>query len=257
VLRLWPDRVVVGMFDSHTWVADWKGRPLSPSSPQREDAPDVSNAPLEVILDRFSDAIPRGADVLLLVSDSLASLIALPWQSGLRRPAELTRYAQLCFERAGLDVAGKSVLHAEFHHFGRLGLAYAFPRELVLQNESICRHRGVRLARILPASAAAYFSPRAGRGSGLSVWLLGEERRVTALVHDAAGLRAYEVEPASPARDIASTRLLRKARALYGEASTIALWTPFAAEFQELMFSIKHEYPEININLLQRQELRI
>jgi hypothetical protein len=256
VSPLWPKEFMVGLFDSHTWVADWKGRPLSPSSPQPDDATAVSKASLAAMLDRFADTIPKGTTMSLLVSDSLASIITLPWQRELRRPAELTRYAQLCLERAGLGVDGRSVLHAEFRHFGSAGLAYAFQRDLVLESENICLHRGLRLGRILPASAAAYFSLKA-RGSGISVWLLGEERRVTALIYDASGLCAHEVEPASPALGVAVTRLLRKARGLYGEAKSLALWTPFTVERQEFVHAVKDEYPDMHLDFLQREELRI
>ncbi|QBQ36859.1 hypothetical protein [Pseudoduganella plicata] len=164
-----------------------------------------------------------GTSVELLVSDALARSVALPWQDQLLSPEQLPLYAQACFERAGVEVDDGWAVHCGFRHFGRPGLAVAIPKAWLGDAASRMAAHGLRLNRVTPVTAAAYWRQPTGIRRTVGLLLLAEPGRLTALRSVGGKFEALEVEPAGGDPVVPLRRLLRRS-GTGAPPATVQIW---------------------------------
>lgn len=255
MLRLWPEELHIGLFSEHCWLQ--RGRtgeihcyrpdPITAARPLLHD--------LVALLDDPANKIRKGARLSLTVSDSLAAIVILPWQERLCRPAELKRYAQVCFEQAGQAIGTEWILHAQFRHFGAFGMAFGLRCAWLSDAAHLCRERGLQLSRVLPASAAGYYMLKATRAHEQAILLLGEARRNTVLVFNRSGLRGYDIEPVTSAADNSAARLLRRTRARYDAPQILIHWDAFPSGKEKLVNVMTDELPGTKLQALSQGAL--
>jgi hypothetical protein len=187
--------------------------------------PDALLQALEQLL-AADKALKKGARVDVTVSDSVAAIIAVPWQDKLVRPAELQGYARAVFDRSGAGVDDSWVMHVEYRHFGAAGLAYAFPKAWLEKLRDLLGQRGLRLRTVLPVSAAAYHASRVARARGGAAILLQDSARCSALMFGAAGLAAFDTEPAIGSAAESMERLFRRIQAKHASIHHVLDWSP-------------------------------
>lgn len=243
MLRLWPKTITAGLFSERTWLRLGHGKLLAAGG---DDMPHV----LDDLLAQHAAVIGRGAKIDLTVSDTVARIVSLPWQSTLSGPAELLAYAHICFEQIGRPLDAGWAMHGYFRHHRAAGLAYALPVAWLEQLNAVVGKHGLRLNSVLPVSAAAFsLHRRPGAGKPTAV-ILRETGRTTALVHGAAGLSDYLIEPATRSNPESAMRLLHRLHAMHGITS-ICDWSPCDASQVDLAKSIGQALPEIAYRLLE------
>lgn len=223
MLRLWPDTLRVGLFPGHCWL---QGRQKSAQLSVQAAAGAADLLPsLEAMLGDSAKTVRKGSRVKLTVSDSLAAIVALPWQDALQSPAELQNYAQIHFEKQGLSIDSNWVIHTEFRRYREMGLAYAMPRNYLSELEQIVLTKGLRLKSALPISAAAYCGRRLARKNARTLFLLHEASRTSALIYGEQGLLGYDVEAATGSGQDSSKRLLLRILASYDNFGHVVDWS--------------------------------
>jgi hypothetical protein len=255
VLRLWPDTVHVGLFGDHGWVQHGKA-PLR-VLPAAGDGQPLSM--LEALLDDLKDVIARGTRVVLTVSDAFAAITTIAWHGQLREQAELQRFAQLCFEQQGREVDSSWAMYAQYRHFGAAGMAWAVQRTWLAEAERIVMASGARLARVQPASAAAYQLVRPPRGKGYAIVLLRESRRCTVLHVGQNGLQSMDVEPVTISTTAAVTRLLKRTVGVRGNILHVADWharLPDAQDQKDIVALLGRELPDATVSTILHAALR-
>lgn len=250
MLRLWPKEIQVGLFAERCWLR------VGRSGAVRDYAVDAVGGEaalvqLGLMLDDPLNVVPRGAGIVLTVSDALAALMCLPWQADLRSADELRRYAEICFERQGREVGEGWLLHAEYRQFQGHGIAYAFPAIWIGAVEKLLQVRGLHLLRILPASAALYCCAHP-RGKGRRLSLLVEAQRCSVLSYSDSLLAAFDVEPVTNSTEESLRRLLRRAD---GAIAEIAVWTSGATMPASLLAVVGAELPEARLLTLAHERL--
>lgn len=255
MLRLWPEEIHIGLFSRHCWVQLRRG--VAPQAVRLDAQPAQPLLHvLETILSDPAIGIPKGARIAITVSDAVAAIIALPWQDGLRGADELNRYAEVCLDKAGYAVGSEWLLRSEFRHFGASGLGYGLRREWLGSVELLCTQRGLRLTRVLPASAAAYCMARRPRPGQRSVMLLCEVERSSALVFDHIGLLGYDVESSTAATQSGAPRLLRRIRTFYDQPAELNHWSVMPETEGGQANPMAHELHGFNVCVLERHHLR-
>ncbi|MEH6459738.1 hypothetical protein [Chitinimonas sp. JJ19] len=246
---LWPDRLHVGLFPGHCWLQQGKAiTETSIACPQ----PDDYLLALDALLDKPSKALHPGSRLALTVSDSLAASIALPWQAELTETAELEAYARICFENAGIEVGADWALATYFRRYGAQGLAYALPAAWLEQVLASLQRRNLRLQGVLPASAAAYSLHAFPAKQALSLLLLREPTRITALVYAQGKLQARDVEPVTRSEQEAGNRLLRRLSVQHGEFARVDTWSPFGPEADAPARYIAASWPTAEVRTFAR-----
>ncbi|UGQ48742.1 hypothetical protein [Massilia endophytica] len=217
MLRLWPERITAGLFPGACWLR------RGGKSAAAETASDTAGL-LEALDGLLQEAKPGRAQLDIVVSDSLARVIALPWQDKLDTQAQWEAYAAASYAGHGLELDAGWVSHAAFRHFGESGIASAMPRSFMEKLESLAAAHGCRLRTVLPVTAAAYWSPRS-RVKGARGWLLIEERaQASLLCFERGRLKAMDTQPCSADPHRALTQLLRRAALRHGEPATLNVW---------------------------------
>lgn len=243
MLRLWPRTIAAGLFPERAWLRLGRGKLLAAEG---GDMPQV----LDDLLAQHAAVIGRGAKIDLTVSDTVARIVSLPWQARLSGPAELLAYAHICFEQIGRPLDAGWALHGYFRHHRATGLAYALPVAWLEQLHAVVGKHGLRLNSVLPVSAAAFsLYPRPGAGKPAAL-ILRETGRTTALVHGAAGLSDYMIEPATRSNPESAMRLLHRLHAMHAIAS-ICDWSTCDASQIDLAKSVEQALPEIAYRLLE------
>ena len=72
---------------------------------------------LRTVLDAQDPPLKTGTKIVLTVSDTIANIAAMPWQSSLHSSAEIDAYAYACFQHAGLAVGDDWTMQAQFRNF--------------------------------------------------------------------------------------------------------------------------------------------
>lgn len=203
---LLPDRVLCG-----------EGR--DPMVVERAEA--GSGASAEALFAALGDALGdavrahrRKPRVTLVVSDSFAAIVALPWQPALLRAAEVDQYAEAQFERSGQPLGAGWAMYSYFRHYGASGMAYAFPADFVQRLQEVAAAHGATIDAIVPLSGFAYARLQRSR-KGSRALLVRESSRVSALVANRNGLATYATEPVVADGARAVKRLLRRLQAEY------------------------------------------
>lgn len=185
-------------------------------------------ASLSALLQEAGERELKGKAVSLVTSDNLGVFAVLPWQESLRSQDELSVYATACFERQGIALDERWVLHAEFKEFGRAGLAFALPRDWIEELVSLLTMHGLQLHRVLPVTAACFWRSDRLPREGHAIMLLRESERVSVLVYDPGGLRGIDVEVVTSLEEEAISRLLRRTASFYDEVRSVRCWSCMA-----------------------------
>jgi hypothetical protein len=136
--------------------------------------------------------------------------VAVPWSADVRSSEEQRAYALAHFEQAGLAAGDGDAVHVEFRHFGAQGLAYAVPRRLLNELQSVAASHAMTLTTVLPISAVAHLSARRASAETATLTLVIEPETVSALVLDRTGLKRYDAEPCFGGSHAALRRLLTR-----------------------------------------------
>jgi hypothetical protein len=223
VSLLWPDTLNAGLFPGSSWLQAGR-KAATVNEPAAADAATMADA-LQAMLDTGAEKLRAKSRLRILVSDSVAAITVLPWQEALLQPREIENYARICFEKLGVELGADWVLHAGFRHFGGMGIAYALPRKWLAELARISSARKLKLESVLPISAAAFFNYRRDRGRPLTVLLLREENRTSALIVGANGLAGRDVEPVITSAEESGTRLLRRIEVSYPAVTRVIDWS--------------------------------
>lgn len=222
--RLLPETITVGLFPGCCWLR--RGRQERVVLTDCESGPDGLLAALDMLLAQHVTATGRKANLHVLVSDSLATSMLLPWQDKLGARDELEAYSIACFERSGVQIDERWVLQTAFRNFRGAGLGYALPRHWMQQLQERCDRSGVSLRTVLPLSAAVYWRQATPRKAEQSIVLLAEAGRITALVCKAGLVVALDTQPINDDADAAGKRLLLRLSATYRAISQVQYWSP-------------------------------
>jgi hypothetical protein len=222
VLRLLPKRLHAGLFQDMCWLRAEKGQAVSMAHVEYGNTDAMLKAWEEILRQQIASG-KRNSTISLTVSDSLASIVSLPWQDELRKPAEFSAYARAMFHKAGLTLDPTWAMQSYFRHFRAKGIAYALPIALLEQLENIARKSGCRLDSVLPVSAAAYSLHKRRTRTGITVVLLREASRTSALVYDRNGCIDYSLEPGVLGRPLSTIRLLNRLNSIYA-ITEVADW---------------------------------
>lgn len=243
MLRLWPEKITVGLFPGHCWLRR-RGQVSTVETNINADAGALVSA-LDALLEK---AKGRGANVDIIVSDKMARIVALPWQDQLRGEAERHAYALAAFGYAGVSVDDSWVCSTAFRRHCEQGLGIACRAEWLEQLEAIVQHHGNKLRTAMPVSVAAFWAPRNALGKGRS-WVLVEEcDRVASLSFNGGRLDGYDAQPT--AGDTQGVmRLLRRQVLTTGLPTMISAWR-VDGELRSSLFEVLA--PEAKVNSLPR-----
>jgi hypothetical protein len=220
---LLPETITVGLFPGCCWLQ--RGRRERVVLTDCESGPDGLLAALDMLLAQHVTA-GRKTNLHVLVSDSLATSMLLPWQDKLGARGELESYSIACFERSGVQIDERWVMQTAFRHFRSAGLGYALPRHWMQQLQERCERSGVSLRTMLPLSAAVYWRQAMPRKAEQSIVLLAEAGRITALICKAGLVVALDTQPINDDADAAGKRLLLRLSATYRAISQVQYWSP-------------------------------
>ncbi len=252
MLRLLPERLSAGLFHGNFWL---RGR-------RPEISHSISSAAtvgeqsllfgLETILDERASLLQKGSRLALTVSDCVGRIITIPWQEKLHSQSELNAYARICFEKQGVVVGDDWAIRTTFLRFRSTGIAYALSNEWLCNLEKITRKRGLTLTSVMPVSAAAFYNQSRNRSSGQTLWLLREDSRATALVYDNAGVRGYEMEPATATGLDCRVRLARKISGLHNNILSVHDWSSAPTDTAIPGKWAADSFPSANVQHVQR-----
>jgi hypothetical protein len=250
VSLLWPETLYAGLFASHCWLHGRRSvvcHSVKPASP-------TSSGGLLQELDRMLDeraaVLRRGSNLSICVSDAAAAVASLAWQESLHRDTELEGYARIAFEKQGQCVDGTWVIHVAYRQFGKLGIAYALPRDWLSQLVGLLKAQGMHLRLVYPITAAAYHGARLASRCESAVQVLREDRRTSALIYRDGSLQGVEVEPVTASTRDSGARLLRRVSALHGRPSCVDDWSPEPAGQASIADFISDCLPEAQSTLL-------
>ena len=236
MLRLWPEKLVVGLFSGHCWLQRGGAKPVCAVSPDCGASPEALLAMLGTLLEQHETKSSRPTTVSLIISDNLGALVALPWQQQLSGTDEVRAYAGACFEQVGIDIGDTWAMHARFRHHGGMGLAHAVPRAWLAQLHALLAAHGCQLGWVLPVSAMAYWHHKRASKAGIELLLLREARRNSILVYDKSGLLALDAEVVTIDPAESAQRLLRRISAYYPDAKTLWDWCAWPREASQPLF---------------------
>ena len=222
MLRLWPKKIVVGLFPQHCWLRAGK-RPLaSMAMPDTAGLSGMLGA-FDALLTQYSMVLNRGDRLIVTVSDTMAAIAGLPWQEAIRTAEELDVYARICFEKMQCALGEGWVLQSQFRHYQAMGLAYALPVAWLEPLDAIARAHGVRLESVMPVSAVAFGRYRRPR-AGCAALLLHEASKINALVIGPAGVLDFVMEPGTRNPAESARRLLLRLSGFF-DVTAITTWS--------------------------------
>lgn len=244
MLRSWSKVLHAGLFADRCWLE--QGGRSHPASRAYQHITDPAQylAELESMLAQAGKA-RKGCRLALIVSDALATTIALPWQATLDGPDEVERYATLCFEKRGMELAQGRILHAQYASYGAMGLAYALDSRWLAQLAGIVSARGLALSSVLPATAAAYFHAKNRRPKASEIILMCEATRLRALKFGPAGFAGCDAEPVTRSPSDALRRLMQRSLAADATLAAASIWSPVPASLAPLERILTDDYPAV------------
>ncbi len=225
---LLPDFASVGLFPGRAWLRPGRNA-------ETVTVPNASMvgqldmlATLNGLLDEHGKLLPKGRRLALAVSDQVAPMVVLPWQDSLRQEAELHAYAQAHFDKQGMQIDDSAVMQVDYRHYGGMGIAFAIKRQWMQELLDVLKSRDLRLHRLAPISALAYWKQTIPRKGGQCLSLQMEVRRQSGLIFDQSGLIGMDVEPVTGTAVDASTRLLRRLQVRYTDIREVCQRTASA-----------------------------
>ena len=206
----------------------------------------------DAMLAAHAKVLGRGAQIVLTVTDSVAAFVTLPWQHALSRKNELDAYARSCFECQGVLLDATSLMQHDFRRFGETGVAYALPRHLIDALATIVARHGMTLSSVLPISAVVYTRYRKPRGAGVSIALLREAQRCSALVFDRSGLIEHAIEPVTVSRVESAQRLLVRIASVH-PVGRVDEWTSSVQPDTDVAGAVHAATPQTTYKLISRE----
>ncbi len=247
MLRLWPKHIYAGLFPRHCWLLGHP--PLSSESPSGDI--DDMLVSFDALLGAHAASLRKGTLIELTVSDSIAVIVTLHWQSELGRKDELHAYARSCLEHQGMPSNDSWVSQYDYLRFGEMGIAYAIPRTVLDNLVRIAAKHEVKLASVLPVSVVAYGRRPKRMRDGVSLVLLNELQRCSALVFNSNGLLEHVIEPATGGSAAALKRLLTRV-ASNAHVNSIDSWTSLQT-LAESTPAIRTFVPTTTMKLIDRE----
>lgn len=220
---LWPETIVAGLFPGGCWLQRGGAELATAGTDQRSTPPQLLAA-LDAMLAGLPKPLAKRTRIQLLVSDSVASVVQLPWQDLLRSEAEQHGYAMACYERHGMQMTPSWAMQTGFRRFGAPGLAWALPQAWLQDLAAQLEQRGLRLASVLPVSAAAYWRLGGAAARGNRLVLLRENGRLTGLVYRGGQLRGMDVQPVAGGEAASLLRLLKRVGAAHEAPAHVDEW---------------------------------
>lgn len=220
MLRLWPETIAISLFPGVAWIAG-KG---AAAAPLVFTGTGALLDQLRLLLDAQDPPLRPGSRIVLTVSDTVANIVALRWQPNLQRTAEVNAYARASFEHAGVKIDEGWAMYAEFRNMNAMGLAYSIPNAWLEELIAELTVRNLKLATVLPLSAAIYFERRPRHGTWPAVVVARERDRHVACVFGPAGLIGYDVEAVIGSSEQSARRLSERLAALHGATPRQAAW---------------------------------
>ncbi|MBJ7311488.1 hypothetical protein ACFOLJ_22465 [Rugamonas sp. CCM 8940] len=222
--HLWPETISVGLFADQCWLR--RGRTLSLADGHGQAAaPERLLSSLTELLAGQPQAALKRARLHVLVADSAAAITVLPWQEALSGADEWRAYAHACFERQGQALDDGWALQTGFRHFRGAGLAYAMPQAWLGELLEVAGRAGLRLASVLPVSAAAYWRHGGTPGAAPDLLLLAEAHRITGQLWARGRLLGVDVQPVIGGVHATGARLLRRMSALQPNIGSVQWWS--------------------------------
>jgi hypothetical protein len=215
-----------------------------PTAPASSDVIDQ----LMLLLDTYPQG--RRASLDLIVSDSVARVISLPWQDSLSGEEQLGAYARACFDQAGFDLDGNWQVQAAYRHFRDVGLGYALPGSLIASVHPRLLERQIQLRSIMPVSAHAYWRHMNRKRGKRTVLLLHERSRLSALLFDGLQCVGMQVQPTGSALPDAARRLFHSVEAVLPSVSHVQCWSSEGSEMNGQL--IKSQFPVSSFDILPR-----
>ncbi len=250
--HLWPETITVGLFADQCWLR--RGRALSlVAGHGQAAAPERLLSSLTELLAGQARPAAKRARLHVLVADSAAAIAALPWQDKLTGAEEWGAYAHACFERQGQALDEGWALQTGFRHFRGAGLAYAMPQAWLGELREVAARAGLRLAGVLPVSAAAYWRHGGPRGPAPEALLLAEAHRITGQLWARGRLLGVDVQPLIGGVHASGARLLRRMSALQPDIGSVQWWSSAVGEEEVPLAFIGETLPEARLVRLARE----
>lgn len=256
MLRLWPDLVRIGLFPGSCWL-DAPQESIAGSAEATDPAAPAASLPLvsdlNALLDQLGPRLKSGSRITLTVSDSVAAIVAMPWQEQLQQHTEIAHYARICFEAQGRPLNDDWVMSHALREYRALGLAYAFPREWLATVEATIVARKLVLASVLPLSVAAYSYLKGLVRGRRRLVLLREPRRAVALVYSGRTLLSYDTEPGTSDRPQPLQRLLHRVHGYHAEIDAVLDWSTEVGDPVAATSLITACYPRSRLEAVSRR----
>jgi hypothetical protein len=248
VSLLWPETIYIGLFPGHCWLQRNSMKTEYVYEPQLSSDPRSLLQTLAMMLDEHAHTLRKGSRISIIVSDSIGRISTLDWQEQLRSPEELSAYAQVCFENQGVEIESHWVMRTEFTRHKAMGIAYALPHDWLDELIEIISACGLRLARVLPISAAAYCKEYGTSKTAQNIVLIRERYRISALIYRGLGLVSYDVEPITKASEVSCLRLIRRLSSAHQEIDAISVWSVEGHDQSQFTDIIANCLPEATLH---------
>ncbi|AKU20482.1 hypothetical protein ACZ75_02050 [Massilia sp. NR 4-1] len=199
---MWPERIRVGWFPGRCLLAGGEGAAL-----------ELAGAMTPSALLAGLAGLPRrrpGAILDILLSDSAAELVHLPWQASVQRPDALRLYALAAFARQGMAVGEAHAIQTAYRHYGMDGIAYAVGRGWLEELAQGLQAQGLVLGSVVPLSIEAYWRGKRP-ATGRTLMLLQEDGRISLHAYQGRQLLMLDAEAVAGQPEQACRRLLRRA----------------------------------------------
>ncbi|MET0264250.1 MAG: hypothetical protein ABW202_01430, partial [Duganella sp.] len=219
---------------------------MSPAQLWRPDPQlDVLDA-AEGMLGQYKASRWRKPVVDIIVSDASARTVALPWQEQVSSGAQMRSYARALLESRNAIGGDAWTVNAGFRHFRHAGLGVALPTALLVRLQDRLSPQGMRLRRVLPLSAVAYWQAGMKRIHGQAILFMEEGTRTTALIYRAGRFHAIDAQPLLADAAGAAERLCKRIEALHGKTDAVMIWS--LHDVQLFSDSIKRFFPQVTLS---------
>ncbi|MBB3121516.1 hypothetical protein [Pseudoduganella violacea] len=220
MLRLWPERVRIGWFPGRCLLAGGEQAAVELDSGM---TPSSLLAGMDALLAMRKPGPRRRAILDIVLSDSAAELVRLPWQPTVQGPQALRMYAMAAFSRQGQAIGEAHAVQTAYRYYGMDGIAYAVPSEWLEALAQGLLAQGLELGSVLPLSVDTYWRRKTAI-AGRTLVLLQEPNRLTLHTYQGRQLLMLDAEAVAGPAEQACLRLLRRAAIAEAADSEICYW---------------------------------
>lgn len=206
---------------------------------------------LTSMLEEVKSKIKKGNTVYITVSDRIGLSSTLPWQDTAMSTAELESFAAFWLAKFGMKIDESHLLFADYPRYQSIGIAYALPKVFVEALVSVVENISLKLVRVIPVSAAVFFSTHFKNIYPSSVTICEESHCLSGWISDHEGKFYCEIEPVTGSQDQALKRLLSRIGARHTEIKTLAYW---GVTKERLPSELRNCFPVVKlVNTLERE----